>query len=52
MQIGMAFVILFILFWYRTFGVAASIALGTNIVLLVAIMSILSATLTYLELPV
>ena len=46
MQIGMAFVILFILFWYRTFGVAASIALGTNIVLLVAIMSILSATLT------
>ena len=46
MQIGMAFVIIFILFWYRTFGVAASIALGTNIVLLVAIMSILSATLT------
>ena len=46
MQIGMAFVIAFILFWYRTFGVAASIALATNIVLLVAIMSILSATLT------
>ena len=46
MQIGMALVIAFILFWYRTFGVAASIALATNIVLLVAIMSILSATLT------
>lgn len=46
MQLGMALVIAFILFWYRTFGVAASIALGTNIVLLVAIMSILSATLT------
>jgi len=46
MQLGMALVIAFILFWYRTFGIAASIALGTNIVLLVAIMSILSATLT------
>ena len=46
MQIGMVLVIAFILFWYRTFGVAASIALATNIVLLVAIMSILSATLT------
>ena len=46
MQIGMTMVIAFILFWYRTFGVAASIALATNIVLLVAIMSILSATLT------
>ena len=46
MQIGMALVIAFILFWYRTFGVAASIALATNIVLLGAIMSILSATLT------
>ena len=46
MQLGMALVLLFTLFYYRIFGVAASLALGTNIVLLVAIMSILSATLT------
>jgi len=46
MELGMALVLLFTLFYYRIFGVAASLALGTNIVLLVAIMSILSATLT------
>ena len=46
MQLGMTLVLLFTLFYYRIFGVAASLALGTNIVLLVAIMSILSATLT------
>ena len=46
MQLGMTLVLLFTLFYYRVFGVAASLALGTNIVLLVAIMSILSATLT------
>ena len=46
MQLGMTLVLLFTLFYYRIFGIAASLALGTNIVLLVAIMSILSATLT------
>ena len=46
MEIGMALVLIFTLFYYRIFGVAACLALGTNIVLLVAIMSILSATLT------
>jgi len=46
MQLGMTLVLLFTLFYYRIFGVAASLALGTNIILLVAIMSILSATLT------
>ena len=46
MELGMALVLLFTLFYYRIFGVAASLALGTNIILLVAIMSILSATLT------
>ena len=46
MELGMALVLIFTLFYYRIFGVAASLALGTNIVLLVAIMSILSATLT------
>ena len=46
MELGMALVLVFTLVYYRIFGVAASLALGTNIVLLVAIMSILSATLT------
>jgi preprotein translocase subunit SecD len=46
MELGMDLVLLFTLFYYRIFGVAACLALGTNIVLLVAIMSILSATLT------
>ena len=34
------------LFYYRIFGIAASLALASNIVLLVAVMSVLSATLT------
>ncbi len=46
MELGMALVLLFILFYYRVFGVAASLALSFNIILLVAVMSILSATLT------
>ena len=46
MELGMSLVLLFILFYYRVFGVAASLALSFNIVLLVAVMSILSATLT------
>ena len=46
MQLGLFLVLGFILFYYRIFGIAASLALTFNIVLLVAIMSILSATLT------
>ena len=46
MELGMVLVLLFILFYYRVFGVAASLALSFNIILLVAAMSILSATLT------
>ena len=46
MQLGLLLVLGFILFYYRIFGIAASLALTFNIVLLVAIMSILSATLT------
>ena len=46
MQLGLFLVLGFILFYYRIFGVAASLALTFNIVLLVAVMSILSATLT------
>ena len=46
MELGMAMVLLFILIYYRVFGIAASLALSFNIILLVAVMSILSATLT------
>ena len=46
MELGMSLVLIFTVFYYRLFGLAASLALSTNIVLLVAIMSILSATLT------
>ena len=46
MVLGLLLVLVFILFYYRVFGIAASLALTFNIVLLVAIMSILSATLT------
>ena len=46
MQLGLLLVLGFILIYYRIFGIAASLALTFNIVLLVAIMSILSATLT------
>ena len=45
-QIGFALVLLFMLVYYRVFGVLANIALTLNLVLLLAIMSILSATLT------
>ena len=46
MQLGLFLVLSFILFYYRVFGIAASLALTFNIILLVAIMSTLSATLT------
>ena len=46
MELGMALVLLFMLFYYRIFGIAACLALASNIVLLVAVMSVLSATLT------
>jgi len=45
-QIGLALVLIFMLVYYRVFGLAADIALGINLVLLVAIMSIFGATLT------
>ena len=44
--IGMALVLVFMLVYYRVFGLFANIALGLNLVILVAVMSILSATLT------
>jgi len=45
-QIGLSLVVLFMVLYYRVFGVAAVIALTVNLVLLVAFMSLLGATLT------
>ncbi len=44
--VGMALVLLFMLVIYRGFGVFANIALAMNLVLLVAFMSLMGATLT------
>ncbi|WP_020680569.1 protein translocase subunit SecD [Marinobacterium rhizophilum] len=45
-KIGFALVLLFMVLYYRVFGVLANIALTLNLMLLVAVMSLLSATLT------
>lgn len=45
-QLGLALVLLFMLFYYRVFGFAANIALIVNLVLLTAVMSLFGATLT------
>lgn len=45
-EIGSLLVILFMLFYYRLFGLVADFALLLNIVFIVAILSILGATLT------
>lgn len=44
--IGFALVLLFMLFYYKVFGFIANIALTLNLVVLIAIMSMLGATLT------
>jgi len=44
--VGLSLVLLFMLVYYRVFGLAANVALLANLVLLVAIMSSLGATLT------
>jgi len=46
LQLGLALVVLFMAIYYRVFGVLAVVALSANLVLLVAVMSLLSATLT------
>lgn len=46
LQLGLALVVLFMMVYYRMFGVIAVVALTANLVLLVAVMSLLSATLT------
>ncbi len=45
-QIGFALVLIFMAFYYRVFGLLANVALTLNLVLLIAVMSMLSATLT------
>ncbi len=45
-QIGMGLVLLFMLVYYRLFGLIANVALGINLLLLIALMSIIGATLT------
>jgi len=44
--IGFAIVLVFMLFYYRMFGLAANVALTANLILIVGIMSVLGATLT------
>ncbi|MDG2091007.1 MAG: protein translocase subunit SecD [Gammaproteobacteria bacterium] len=45
-QIGLALVLVFMVVYYRLFGLVANIALALNIFLLIAVMSIIGATLT------
>lgn len=45
-QVGLALVVLFMLVYYRVCGLVANIALTVNLVMLVAVMSIIGATLT------
>ncbi|MGI1678612.1 MAG: protein translocase subunit SecD [Cellvibrionaceae bacterium] len=44
--LGFSLVLIFMLVYYRAFGVAANVALAVNLVLLIACMSIFGATLT------
>lgn len=45
-EIGLAVIVLFMIAYYRVFGLVADIALFMNMVLLVAVLSIIGATLT------
>lgn len=44
--LGFALVAVFMLIYYRVFGVTAIVALGVNLILIVAVLSMLQATLT------
>jgi len=44
--LGFGMVMLFMMAYYRVFGIAANIALTVNVVLLISVMSIMGATLT------
>ncbi|QEP45014.1 protein translocase subunit SecD [Ectothiorhodospiraceae bacterium BW-2] len=45
-MVGFVLVLLFMAFWYRGFGLAANVALGLNLIFIVAVLSMLQATLT------
>ena len=45
-KIGFILVLIFMAFWYKAFGLAADVALALNLVLIVALLSMLQATLT------
>jgi preprotein translocase subunit SecD len=45
-QLGLLLVVVFMLVYYKVFGIAANLALGMNVILLTGLMSILGATLT------
>ncbi len=44
--VGFLLVLIFMIFYYRMFGLVANLALGLNLVLIVAVLSALQATLT------
>ena len=44
--IGFIAVLVFMVIWYRKFGIIANLALGLNLVIIVAVLSLLQATLT------
>lgn len=44
--VGLALVVVFMAFYYRMFGVIAGFALVTNVILIVAVLGVLGATLT------
>ncbi len=45
-MIGFAFVLVFMALWYKVFGGIANLALAANLILIVALLSMLQATLT------
>jgi len=45
-MVGFGLVLVFMIFYYRTFGIIANLALTFNMVLLIAVLSMLQATLT------
>jgi preprotein translocase subunit SecD len=45
-MIGFGFVLVFMLLWYRVFGFVANLALASNLIFIVALLSMLQATLT------
>ena len=45
-QVGFILILIFMAIWYKAFGLAADVALALNLVLIVALLSLLQATLT------